>query len=99
MAIYVDDARIPAQVGRHSGRWSHLTADTKAELHEFARRIGLRQDWFQDKGNHRWHYDVTDSMRARAIAHGAQAVSYFRDMPQILRTPGREGMENPGGAR
>lgn len=48
MAVYVDDAGIPATVGRHRSRWSHLFADTKDELHEFAARLGLKRSWFQD---------------------------------------------------
>ena len=48
MTVYVDDARIPARIGRHDTRWSHLFADTQTELHEFAARLGLHRRWFQD---------------------------------------------------
>jgi hypothetical protein len=81
MTVYVDDARIPAQVGSLRGRWSHLSADTKEELHAFAARIGLRRAWFQDKPNPftggpgvHWHYDITDSKRRAALAAGAQPI-------------------------
>jgi hypothetical protein len=91
MTVYVDNARIPARVGRINGRWSHLTADTKDELHAFAARIGLRRAWFQDKpdrfggpGVH-WHYDVTDTRRAAAIAAGAQAID-LHQIGEIIRT-------------
>ena len=47
MPVYVDDMRLPATVEQYAGRWSHLTATTEPELHEFAFRIGLRPDWFQ----------------------------------------------------
>jgi len=47
MAVYVDDARIPARVGPISARWSHLFADSQDELHAFAAGIGLKQSWFQ----------------------------------------------------
>ncbi|MGI9002261.1 MAG: DUF4031 domain-containing protein, partial [Pseudonocardia sp.] len=48
MAIYVDNARIPAQVGPYRARWSHLFTDGPHEqLHAFAARIGLRRAWFQ----------------------------------------------------
>ncbi len=84
MTVYVDSARIPAQVGRISGRWSHLTADTPAELHAFAARLGLARAWYQtcrysaacrpaDRCVH-WHYDVTDSKRAAALVAGAQPI-------------------------
>ena len=82
--IYVDDFRCPARVGRLNARWSHLTADTRDELHEFAARIGLRRSWFQDKGDGRWHYDVTDPKREQAIAAGAKSVG-IREMGEIVR--------------
>ena len=54
-------------------RWreaSHLTADTLAELHAFADRLGLLRRWFQ---NHRImpHYDLSGPMRLRAVRLGA----------------------------
>lgn len=92
MTVYVDDAMIQARVGRLDAKWSHLTADTKAELHAFAESIGLRRAWFQDKPGGRWHYDVTESLRAKAVIRGAVEIAY-RDMPSITRKPGREGVE------
>jgi hypothetical protein len=86
MTVYVDNYRRPATVGRIRGRWSHLTADTPAELHEFAERIGLRRDWFQarcklttscparDEVCTHFHYDVVDAKRTEAIAAGAAAI-------------------------
>ena len=71
MTVYVDDARIAARVGRISGRWSHLLADTDAELHALAARLGLRRAWAQRPGAVHSHYDVTDAVRRRAIALGA----------------------------
>jgi hypothetical protein len=80
MSVYVDNARIPARVGRITGRWSHLTADTRAELHDFAGQLGLRRSWFQTCKNTRacppercphWHYDVTDTKRREALDAGA----------------------------
>ena len=47
MTVYVDDAHIPATVGRHTSSWCHLTADSPEELHEFAGRLGLRRSYFQ----------------------------------------------------
>lgn len=81
MAVYVDDADIPAEVRNgsriHRSRWSHLTADTQDELHEFAARLGLRREWFQPgrpidgQPSPFWHYDVTSPKRAQALALGA----------------------------
>jgi uncharacterized protein DUF4031 len=86
VAVYVDDASIPARVanGRvvHDSRWSHLFADTQEELHEFAAKLGLRRSYFQP-GRPRWdgspslhwHYDVTAGKRQQAICLGAQPVT------------------------
>jgi hypothetical protein len=84
MTVYVDDSRIPARVGRLSARWSHLLADTPDELHAFAARLGLRREWFQDKPNGRWHYDVTESKRVAAIRLGATPVTW-RQAVDIIR--------------
>lgn len=92
MSVYVDDARIPARIGKISGRWSHLTADTREELHTFAARIGLRRSWYQictsplcpdpDQCPH-WHYDVTESMRQAAVAAGARQI-HLRQWPALI---------------
>lgn len=91
MTVYVDDARISARVGHRQDRWSHLFADTPAELHAFAQSIGLLRSWFQDptkagkpiakpgsRAAENWHYDVTDSKRKLAIARGAQPVTTWK---------------------
>jgi hypothetical protein len=82
VAIYVDDMfrRRLGRLGRM--RMSHMAADTPAELHAFARRLGLRREWFD-----RDHYDVCKSMRAEAIRLGAVAIS-LRDMAAKLRGRG-----------
>lgn len=74
MTVIVDNLRAPARVGRINARWSHLTATTPEELHNFAATLGLQRTWYQDHGDDRWHYDVTDTKRARAIQLGALAV-------------------------
>ncbi|WP_189040986.1 DUF4031 domain-containing protein [Micromonospora sonchi] len=82
MTVYVDNFRRPARVGRISGRWSHLTADTEQELHDFAAKLGLRRDWFQTckRPCHsflpcvHWHYDVVDAKREEAIRLGAKGI-------------------------
>jgi hypothetical protein len=94
LTVYVDDAYIEAQLpGMRPAKWCHLTADTKGELHEFAERIGLRRSWFQDKPAGLWHYDVTKTVRARAVAAGAEQIGYMdsADFNRVYRRPGREG--------
>lgn len=91
MTVYVDNARIPATVGGHTSRWSHLTADTKEELHVFAARLGLRRTYFQTckAGNcppatcPHWHYDVTEGKRAQALRLGAAEMD-IRQWGQLL---------------
>ncbi len=86
MAVFVDDWRQRATVGRVEGRWSHLVGDDEEELHDFARRLGLRRAWFQEhpRRAYRDHYDVTDPLRATAIELGAAPVTW-RDMGRIMR--------------
>lgn len=58
-----------ARVGdRHNHQWCHLFADKAdcEELHAFARRLGLKREWFQKD-----HYDIVPTKRALAIRLGA----------------------------
>lgn len=77
MAVYVDDFQLEAVVNGKNRRWSHLIADSSDELKTFARRLGLSADWIQKRGTRSEHFDVTDSMRRKAIALGAEPISYF----------------------
>ena len=72
MSVYVDDMQMQATVGRVSGRWSHLWADTEEELVAFADRLGLRRSWIQ-RGS-LVHFDVVESKRQEAIRLGAIAL-------------------------
>jgi hypothetical protein len=87
VTVYVDSARIPAKVGRHSARWCHLMSDQidPAELHAFAARIGLKRAWFQQgRIPVHDHYDVTEGMRRAAVAAGAVQVD-IREMSELLQ--------------
>jgi hypothetical protein len=86
--IYVDEIEeypttmIALKARRFGQRWCHLTADTDDELRAFAVRIGCRRSWFQ--GNSIVpHYDLTPTMRSRAIDAGAQPVSAMDRMRKI----------------
>ncbi len=82
MAVYIDHPK------NHDGRvWSHLTADTPEELHEFAVRLGSRLEWFQDKG-YKWHYDVPASRFQQALHLGARLIT-SREMVRLMQ--GRRG--------
>ncbi|MGW0008084.1 DUF4031 domain-containing protein, partial [Nocardia grenadensis] len=80
MAVYVDGITDHPQAAKVKGlrhtRWSHLTADTPEELHEFANRLGLKRAWYQDH-EYRWHYDVTPPVRAKALRLGAVAIDRY----------------------
>ena len=103
MTVYVDNYRVPATVGRITGRWSHLTADSPEELQAFAARLGLRQAWFQARCRYatcpaphgvcvHFHYDVVDSMRTRAVQAGAVTID-IRDFGALI-TARRETLQN-----
>ena len=52
----------------------HMAADTLDELHEMARKIGMKREWFQDNGRHP-HYDLVKRRRDKAVALGAKEVT------------------------
>lgn len=100
MTVYVDEVRDWTLIARARGlrhtHWCHLTADTEAELHAFAARLGLRRSWFQKKSDrdYRWHYDVTPNKRALAVRLGAQEVDRrFIGQLMIRRQEERDGTE------
>lgn len=70
MAVYVDPLASCRAWGREYRTVSHMIADTRAELHALAHRIGLRGAWFQG-GASTPHYDLTASKRIQAVDRGA----------------------------
>ncbi|MGN7187027.1 DUF4031 domain-containing protein [Microbacterium enclense] len=89
MTVYVDDAFIEASVHNGarmvSGRWCHMTADTRAELDAMADRIGLRRHWIQHPGTPKEHYDVTEPKRKAAVIAGAREVGAKDRIRQMMR--------------
>ena len=66
MAVYVDDA-----VWSWRGQlWCHLLADSLDELHQFAKSIGLKKEWFQGHTKYP-HYDMNENRRKIAVKKGA----------------------------
>ena len=58
-----------------SGYWCHMVTDSSPEeLHDFALRLGLRRERFQQH-QRLPHYDLRPEMREKALALGAEAVS------------------------
>lgn len=79
MSVYIDSI-------------GHIAADSLDELHAFARRLGLKPEWFQNKGALS-HYDATTAWRRqRAVAMGAKQVQR-KEMPAIVRRMNAGGSE------
>lgn len=73
----------PVWPGPRGLLWSHLVSDVSfAELHAFARRLGI-----PERGFHRDHYDVPEDMYERAVHLGAAAVP-SREIVARLRAAG-----------
>jgi len=66
VAVYVDNA----QVEWRGRLWCHLVADSIDELHEFAKKLGMRKEWFQHAASYP-HYDITVKTRVCALELGA----------------------------
>ena len=70
--IYVDDMYLYPMGAYGRMKMSHLIADTDAELHAMAARIGVARRWWQSpEKTSGSHYDIAMSMRALAIKAGA----------------------------
>lgn len=70
--IYVD--KFP---GNGWGYWQgggHLLTSDIDELHEFAKKLGLKREWFQLKTAP--HYDLTKNKRQQAINNGAKVIEF-----------------------
>ncbi len=86
--IIVDDiVEYPAKMtidkglpGRH---WCHMISTladleaAEAELREMAVRIGMGAHWIQHQGKPTVHYDLTPSLRDRAVRAGAVEINAY----------------------
>ena len=78
--IYVDTlVDYGKRINGHGPYWAHLGTDDLTPqgleaLHAFARQLGLKRAWFQDKPTHP-HYDLTARKHALALKLGAKQVS------------------------
>ena len=63
---------------------AHLIGDTEEELHDFAQQIGMQRSWFHDGGKLP-HYDLTLERYQRAIAAGAETMSWRAFATRFLR--------------
>ena len=89
MAVYVDN--FYAGYGRMI--MCHMAADTIAELHEMADKIGVARKWFQLPNGRNPHYDICKSKRALAVQLGAIECGPQDIIPVVKRC--LESMKNP----
>jgi hypothetical protein len=82
--VYVDKpfywpGKIVSRARKFGSRWCHLWCDPgeEEELHKFARRLGLKREYYQI---HRIvnHYDLVFSKRQLAILMGAKPMRMIR---------------------
>lgn len=71
MSVYVDS---PRNWGSRFNGSCHMWADSLFELHEMARLLGLKREWFQKRPNFP-HYDLSPGKRAQALRLGAREFS------------------------
>lgn len=68
----------------------HLFADSEVELHDFARKLGLKRSWFQTKSR-LLHYDLNENKREQALKLGAieadrkTTVSHMKPRASVLK--------------
>lgn len=67
MTVFVDDMRAQFR----NLIMCHMIADTAAELHAMADRIGVARKWYQGD-----HYDIALSKRRAALAAGAVGITW-----------------------
>jgi uncharacterized protein DUF4031 len=83
VAVYVDAVRSYPGAGLRFTEFCHLLADSRAELHEFADRLGIPRRFFQDHP-WRWHHDLPAHLRPRALELGAQELT-MHEVGALLR--------------
>lgn len=70
MAVYIDKANIKYR----RMIMCHMIADSYEELHDMAKNIGMKSDWFQSNASFP-HYDVCLMRKKKALEYGAIEVS------------------------
>ena len=88
--VYVDEfcQWAPTRIRCFKDGSSHMTADNLSELHEMAKRIGMKREWFQDHPVHP-HYDLTSGRRAAALRGGAVFVAAKAQARARMQAAGR----------
>lgn len=65
-----------------------MFGDDREELHQFAKKLGLKRAWFQDHRSNPvfWHYDLTKNKRQLAVRHGAKEVTFEEWNTRVQKT-------------
>jgi hypothetical protein len=82
VTCYVDTVRAYPGAGLRYTRFCHLLADTPEELHAMADELGIPRRFYQDHP-WRWHHDLPEHLRARAVELGAQELT-LREVGALL---------------
>src|SRR5262249_35277541 len=91
MSVYVDKE----EMAYRRMRMCHMLADTPAELHAMADKIGVARRWYQRDASTP-HYDICKSKRALAIAAGAVEVDR-RGMVAVIKRIRESVLSAPDG--
>lgn len=84
MSVYVDAIiKWPTPIRCFKNGSCHMIADTLEELHDMAKKIGLKREWFQNTKTP--HYDLTVSKRAMVVKLGAIELA-LRDFVEKKRS-------------
>ena len=87
MTVYVDKSEWARSTSKKPRKlYSHMVASTLDELHEFARKIGVKRHFFH-RSNTCYHYDITTEQQSKAIEHGA-----VLEDTRVLLKIGKEAM-------
>jgi hypothetical protein len=72
MTVYVDELQVWSHAKHRCffNGSAHLEADTLEELHAFAKKLGLKREWFQPRSSP--HYDLSPAKHAMALMRGAR---------------------------
>lgn len=87
--IYVDSIKtylreaIEPRARCNGRQWCHLFTDTEEELHDFAKKIGMKRGWFQ-RHKRFPHYDLVPRRRAMAVKLGAEEISLRDFMKKFI---------------
>lgn len=95
MGVFVDDMRLPKKVKNLDRVWSHMGADSLEEMHQFARKLGLKRSYFQISSSGIPHYDVTEKVRAKAVKMGAEELTTKELYQRLIPLRIKRSQDNP----